>query len=207
MTLPPLAPVRFTNSSFGPVRPGSPALLLDRDGVLIENAATHVRQTHEVSLIPGAAEAVARVRALGYIPVVLSNQAMVARNLATHEQMLRVHEHVLALLAERGCHVAASYLCPHRGRDGCPCRKPGPGMARQAAAELGLDLSRSVLVGDALTDVEAARGCGARPHLVLTGRGRRQLAAADPRSLEDVVVLPDLRAVADRLEASVGAGG
>jgi D-glycero-D-manno-heptose 1,7-bisphosphate phosphatase len=86
----------------------------------------------------------------------------------------------------------AIYYCPHHPDDGCACRKPKPGLLLRAARELGLDLARSYLVGDAVSDVEAARAAGCCPILVLTGRGQEQQRLLRQRGLDRVPVVRDL---------------
>ena len=84
------------------------------------------------------------------------------------------------------------YLCPHRPDAGCDCRKPEPGMLLQAAAELGLDLPASVMIGDALSDAQAGQRAGTRAILVRTGRGQGQLAQMTPAERRHVPVVADL---------------
>jgi D-glycero-D-manno-heptose 1,7-bisphosphate phosphatase len=133
-------------------------------------------------LIPGAEEALRRLRAAGFRLVLMTNQAGVARGLLTEEDVRRVNERLQALLTQAGVPLDAVYYCPHHPEAGppayrreCLCRKPGPGMARQAADDLGLDAARSVVIGDHLSDVGVARHFpGMRAILVLTGHGAGQ---------------------------------
>ncbi|MGY0237016.1 D-glycero-alpha-D-manno-heptose-1,7-bisphosphate 7-phosphatase [Longispora urticae] len=182
---------------------GRPAIFLDRDGVLVENCDAYTRRPEDVVLLPGAAAAVRRIADLGHVPVIVSNQAVVGRGLITAEQARSVHAHVLDLLAAAGAPApAASYLCPHAAERGCPCRKPRPGLLHHAARRLGVDLSRSVMVGDALTDVLAAAAAGVPGLLVLTGRGRAQAALPDSARIVGDRVFPSLVEVADHLGAA-----
>jgi D-glycero-D-manno-heptose 1,7-bisphosphate phosphatase len=132
--------------------------------------------------------------------VIVTNQGGIGRGYMTEADLAAIHARMLAALEATGGKVEAVVHCPHAPADACPCRKPKPGMLQRAAAEHGLDLARSVFVGDHLTDVQAARAAGCRPVLVLTGRGRaaRATAAADPQ-LAGVVVLDDLPAAVDYL--------
>ncbi|MGE0555171.1 MAG: D-glycero-alpha-D-manno-heptose-1,7-bisphosphate 7-phosphatase [Gemmatimonadales bacterium] len=151
-----------------------PAVFLDRDGTIMEDTG-FVRDPASVKLIPGAAQAIARLAAAGYRIVVVTNQSGIARGLISIEQYQQVADRFLELLGDAGARVTATYLCPHHPSvDGaCECRKPALGNYRLAALEHDLDLTRSVWVGDRMTDLEPARAFEARGILVLTGRGAR----------------------------------
>lgn len=150
----------------------SGAVFLDRDGVLIENVDTYVRSTDDVVPIDGSAEALAALHAAGIVVVIVSNQSMVGRGLVPAERAEAIHRSVVeTMTTEHPGAVRASYLCLHAPEDGCRCRKPAPGLLEQAAEDLDIDLRASVVVGDAITDVEAARSAGSAAILVATGRG------------------------------------
>ncbi|MGW7541107.1 D-glycero-alpha-D-manno-heptose-1,7-bisphosphate 7-phosphatase [Streptomyces sp. NPDC054770] len=178
------------------------AVFLDRDGVLNADRPAYVRSRDDVELLAGAAAAVGRLADAGLAVVVVTNQQAVGKGVLTLEQAVDIQRHVLELLRRPHRPDPAWYLCPHLEREGCPCRKPAPGMLLRAARDLGLDLGRSVLVGDALTDLQAARRAGVSPYLVLTGRGRTQRARPDA-DLERVTVLPDLPRAADDIVRSL----
>ncbi len=154
-----------------------PAVFLDRDGVLIEDAH-YVGSPDRVCLIPGAAEAVAGLNRAGWAVVVVTNQAGVAKGYFTAAAVEAVHEFLAEQLAGYGARVDGFYYCPHHPegevtayRTRCACRKPEPGMIRAAAADLGLDPARSWMVGDRATDLEAGAAAGCRTVLVRTGYG------------------------------------
>jgi D-glycero-D-manno-heptose 1,7-bisphosphate phosphatase len=155
-----------------------PAVLLDRDGTLIEEVG-YVNHPSRVRLLPGAADAVRLLRAAGWVVAVVTNQAGLARGYLTQEVVDAANSELEAQLAEHGTRLDGLYLCPHHPTEGrgalrveCDCRKPRPGLLLQAAAELDIDLSRSFVVGDKPSDIEAAAAAGARGVLVLTGLGR-----------------------------------
>ncbi len=150
------------------------AVFLDRDGVIIGNRPDHVKTWAEVRFLDGAFDALSQLAALPLAVVVVSNQGAVGRGILTLEQAWEVQSKIVEAVRSRGGRVDASYLCPHHPDAGCACRKPAPGMLQQAARELGLDLERCWLVGDAVSDLQAARTVGARGILVRTGRGREQ---------------------------------
>lgn len=135
------------------------ALLLDRDGTIIVDVG-YPRDPDAVSLLPGAAEALREASSRGWALVVVSNQSGVARGLVTPDEAGRVQERVAAQLAAAGVRLDGAYFCFHGPDAGCRCRKPEPGMLEAAAADLGLELGASVMVGDKPSDVEAGRRAG-----------------------------------------------
>lgn len=131
------------------------ALFLDRDGTIIVDGH-YIGDPAAVVLIDGAADAIRTANARAIPVVVVTNQSGIGRGLISMEQYHAVHVRMTALLAEQKATVDASYHCPHwPERDGaCDCRKPGLGMHRQAATELGLDLAHSAYIGDRWRDIE-----------------------------------------------------
>lgn len=169
-----------------------PAIFLDRDGVINENRPDHVRTWDQVHFLPGVFDALRRLAASDYALVVVTNQSAVGRGLMTSQALQQINDGIVARVRAEGGRIDALYCCPHRPDEGCACRKPKPGMLLQAAADLGIDLSRSFLVGDAVTDVEAALAAGSRPFMVRTGRGEAQLAQLHRENHAAVVVVGDL---------------
>jgi D-glycero-D-manno-heptose 1,7-bisphosphate phosphatase len=171
-----------------------PAVFLDRDGT-INVDTVHVSSADTVRLIPGAAAAIARVNAAGVPVIVISNQSGIGRGLFTVEEYERVRARIDELLAAAGAHVLATYYCPHSpdAESPCECRKPGPGLYRQAAAEHGIDLARSWYVGDRLRDIQPARTFG----------GRGILVPRDTTPTADVIAARDGFALSTSLDAAV----
>ncbi len=150
------------------------AVFLDRDGVIIENRPDHVKSWSEVRFLPGVFQTLHKLSQSPLAIVIISNQGAVGRGLMTLETAWDLQRRIVAEIQEHGGRIDASYICPHHPHDGCDCRKPAPGLIRQASRELGLDLSASWLVGDAVTDLQAAAATGMRAVLVRTGRGEHQ---------------------------------
>jgi len=153
-----------------------PAVFLDRDGTLnVEK--NYLYRAEDFEFIPGAPEAVRMLNRAGLFVVVLTNQSGIARGYYSEADLHQLHRHIDTMLAAADARVDAWYYCPHHPegqepyRHVCDCRKPLPGMLFQAAAEHGIDLSRSWMVGDKAIDVEASGAAGCRPLLVLTGYG------------------------------------
>jgi D-glycero-D-manno-heptose 1,7-bisphosphate phosphatase len=156
-----------------------PAIFIDRDGVICHNRADYVKRWDEFVFLPGALEALARLARSPFVIVIITNQSGINRGKVTLEAVEDIHRRMLRAIEQAGGRVDAIYLCPHRPDEGCTCRKPLPGLLHRAAAELGLDLAQSFLIGDALEDIQAACAAGCQPYLVLTGRGQAHRAQAE----------------------------
>ncbi len=145
-----------------------PAVLLDRDGVLnrvfVRGGVTHPpAHPGEFELLPGVAEALERLHAAGLPLVVVTNQPDVARGTQTWERVEALNDLIRGQLP-----VLEVLTCCHDSSDGCGCRKPRPGLLLEAARWFDLDLSRSFMVGDRWSDVEAGRAAGCRTVLITT---------------------------------------
>ncbi len=143
-----------------------PALFLDRDGVINRRVVNgYVTDPASLEVLDVALEATRRAFDLGALLVVVSNQGCIAQGLATPGQVISVHAALLDQLHARSIDLDAIYWCPHHpsttdGTSLCGCRKPEPGMLTLAASELGIDLRRSVMVGDQPSDAGAAAAAG-----------------------------------------------
>lgn len=158
-----------------------PAIVFDVDGVLNEERPPKgTLRPDDVILVPGAADAVRRARAEGYITVAITNRPQVARGEITFEELDRILGRLETLLAERGGLLDRIYVCPHHPAPqcvtkiaelaiSCECRKPGPLLFRRALDDLPIDVSRSCAIGDSLRDIGAARAVGLPAFGVRTG--------------------------------------
>lgn len=176
-----------------------PAVFLDRDGVLNENRADYVLTWEQVTFLPGVFEALRRLAASSYAVVVVTNQSAVGRGLLRVDTLDAIHRGLVEAIHAAGGRVDAVYACPHAPAAACTCRKPRPGLLLQAAADLNLDLRHSWLIGDAVSDLEAAAAVGSRPLLVLSGRGARQRQGLAGAGLAHVPALADLPAAVARV--------
>lgn len=173
----------------------SPAIFLDRDGVIIENCANYVRSWEDVEFFPQALEALARIRACGYKIIVVTNQSVVGRGIITWETAVSLNNRILDVVRQHNGRVDDAYLCPDSPANPTGCRKPKPGMLLQAAEDHNLDLSQSFMIGDALTDVKAGRAAGVRQSvLLLSGRGQTQAALPEAETLAPISIYKDLKA-------------
>ena len=160
---------------------GQRAVFLDRDGVInraivVDGRPFPPASLDELEVLPGVADAIARLRAGGYAIVVVTNQPDVARGTQTRAAIEALHGRLAADLGLDDFRV-----CVHDDRDGCACRKPLPGLLHEAAAARGLDLQRSFMVGDRWRDVEAGRAAGCRTVFIDRHYAERQPERPDAR--------------------------
>jgi D-glycero-D-manno-heptose 1,7-bisphosphate phosphatase len=185
-----------------------PAVFLDRDGTVIEEVH-YIADPAHVRVLPGAADAIRSLHAAGYACVLITNQSAVGRGIAPPESIGLVQHEVERQLTAAGASIDGFYFCtePPQSSDRAtidhPDRKPGPGMLLRAARELDLDLGRSWMVGDMLSDLLAGRNAGCRAViLVRTGHGARSEPEAGPSADH---VADDLAAAAGHILRTTGA--
>jgi D-glycero-D-manno-heptose 1,7-bisphosphate phosphatase len=183
-------------------RSSTPAVFLDRDGVINVNRPDHVKSWTEFEFLPGALEALARLAALNLPVIVVTNQAIVNRGMVPQPVVDEINCRMAAEIVRAGGRIDAVVYCPHRPEEACQCRKPQPGLLLEAARRYRLDLRRSVLVGDALSDIEAGQAAGCQTILVLTGRGAEQHALAARQGRNGYLVAQDLGEAVELLVAA-----
>ncbi|MDP2811458.1 MAG: D-glycero-beta-D-manno-heptose 1,7-bisphosphate 7-phosphatase [Rhodocyclaceae bacterium] len=167
-------------------------ILLDRDGVINFDSDQYIKSPDEWRPIPGSLEAIARLTQWGYRVVVATNQSGIGQGLFEMDTLNAIHEKMIKAAAQLGGRIDAVFFCPHTNGDQCACRKPKPGMLDQIAARYNIDLAGVPAVGDSLRDLQAALSVGARPMLVLTGKGQK--TRLDPALPPGTPVFPDLAA-------------
>jgi D-glycero-D-manno-heptose 1,7-bisphosphate phosphatase len=163
-----------------------PAVFLDRDGTIIDDIG-YLADPAGISFYPGVPEALKRLQDRGYLLVVITNQSGIGRGFFDEETALAVNLTMLKNLREKGVVPAAIYYCPHHSEDNCRCRKPDLLMVERALGDLGIDSSRSWMVGDIDKDVQTAINAGFRPILVETGKVEKGDVPLDVKRCETVV--------------------
>ncbi|MGH7174516.1 MAG: D-glycero-alpha-D-manno-heptose-1,7-bisphosphate 7-phosphatase [Gemmataceae bacterium] len=166
-------------------------MLLDRDGTLIDERH-YLARVEDVALLPAAARGLRLLSHVGLGLAVLTNQSGLSRGYFDQTTLNTIHAHLTRLLANEGVSLAGIYVCPHVPGDGCDCRKPQPGLAHRAAAELKFDPATSFVIGDKPCDIELGRRLGATTFLVRTGYG----AHSEQEGLRADYIVDDLLAAA-----------
>jgi D-glycero-D-manno-heptose 1,7-bisphosphate phosphatase len=152
-----------------------PFIILDRDGVINHDSVDYIKSPAEWLPIVGSLEAIARFNQAGYKVIIATNQSGLARGYYDEATLQQIHDKFISLLTAAGGQVQEIFFCPHHPDDKCTCRKPKPGMLHDIAKKYGVDLSRTIFIGDSLSDVQVAQHAGCEPVLVLTGNGQRTL--------------------------------
>jgi len=172
-------------------------VILDRDGTINQDSDQYIKSPAEWKPIPGSLEAIARLTQGGWRIVVATNQSGIARGLFDMATLNAIHAEMHRAVNQAGGRIDAIFFCPHAADASCECRKPKPGLLREIGARMGVELAGVPMIGDSLRDLEAAVAAGAKPHLVLTGKGKKTRDAGGlPAGTE---VAADLAAIASRL--------
>ena len=177
------------------------AVFLDRDGTIVEEAG-YPDSLERLVFFPFTVDAVRTLNDGGFAVVVVTNQSGIARGIVPESFVAEAHRYIADRMQAGGARIDAFYYCRHHPdaidpslRGPCDCRKPQPGLLRRAAADLGLDVARSFVVGDRWKDLGAAQAVGARGVLVRTGVGRDEEPQHGAR-IPGSVVVDDLAAAA-----------
>jgi D-glycero-D-manno-heptose 1,7-bisphosphate phosphatase len=164
------------------------AVFLDRDGTMIRDVG-YLYHPDEIDFFPWTVDVIRALSAAGFAVVVTTNQSGIARGLFSEAQLAAIHGAMARVLDAGGALVRAYYYCPHHPNGTvpafakvCDCRKPAAGMVERASRELGLDPTRSFVIGDTWLDIGLAKSCGAKGVLVRTGAG----AKAEQRPMPDL---------------------
>jgi D-glycero-D-manno-heptose 1,7-bisphosphate phosphatase len=164
--------------------------LLDRDGVVVVNRRENIKRPDQLTLIDGAAEAIAQLNQAGVTVAICTNQPEVGRGAMTRRELDVVHAGLEAMLRERGAAVDRIFACTSVFK--CPERKPAPGMLLEALATYGAGPAETPFVGDQIDDMQAAFHAGCQRVLVRTGLGNKTLADKLPDYVMPFAVYADL---------------
>lgn len=173
-------------------------VILDRDGVINQDSDEFIKSAAEWVPLPGSIDAVARLSAAGYTVAIASNQSGIGRGLFRRDALYAMHRKLRRLAAAAGGRVDKIVYCPHAPGAGCDCRKPRPGLLKRIGAYYGCALDGVPVIGDSLRDLQAAAAVGARPVLVLTGKGRMARRELDRQGIT-AEVFDDLSSAVDAL--------
>jgi len=174
-------------------------VILDRDGVINLDSEQYIKSPEEWTPIAGSLEAIARFTQAGFRVVVATNQSGIGRGLFDMATLNAMHDKMHKAVNQLGGRIDAVFFCPHAQDAGCACRKPRPGMLLEIAERFNIPLAGVPAIGDSLRDLQAASAAGARPILVLTGKGELTLKSGGlPEGTE---IHQDLAAAAMALAA------
>ena len=138
------------------------AIFLDRDGVLNKERKDYVKSLEELEIFPQIVQPIKKFNELGYLVIVITNQSAINRGLTTHENVIKIHQHIQEFLISQKAKIDDFYYCPHRPDENCDCRKPKPSLLEKAAEDLKIDLKLSWMIGDRDSDMEAAQQAGCK---------------------------------------------
>ncbi|MGH8461380.1 MAG: D-glycero-beta-D-manno-heptose 1,7-bisphosphate 7-phosphatase [Stenotrophobium sp.] len=176
-------------------------VILDRDGVINEDSDDYIKSVAEWQPIPGSLEAIARLCQAGYRVFIASNQSGIGRGLFDYDALFAMNDRLQKLVGELGGRIDGMEFAPEAPEQATDMRKPNPGMLKDLARRLQVNLEDVCFVGDKGDDIDAARAAGACPVLVLSGRGLR---TKRERDLAGVPVFMDLSAFSTALIAAGG---
>jgi len=165
------------------------AVFFDRDGTLNEEKGDYITRYEDIKIYPFAFEAVRIVNSLGFLAIVTTNQAGVAKGLLKEEDVEEIHRKMKEEFEKNNAKISAFYYCPahpDHSKEGLDCRKPLIGMALKAKEEFGIDLEKSFVIGDKVEDILFAKNFGGKGILVLTGYGRKS-----KEEIERIGINPD----------------
>ncbi len=168
------------------------AVFLDRDGVINEDTG-YVYRKEDFIFTDGIFDFCKRMQSLGYLLIVVTNQSGIGRGYYTHEDFHHLTTWMIKKFSEKDIDITDVYYCPHLPNDKCNCRKPQPGMILKAANEHCIDLKRSVLVGDKLSDIQAAQKAGVSETILIDSNpSNSQNPSENYRQVDTIKALNDI---------------
>ena len=138
------------------------AVFLDRDGVINKERKDYVKNLNEFIILKGISKAIKLLKHENFLVIIITNQSAINRKLLTVDELNKIHNHLQNILKKDNTICDAIYYCPHKPDENCNCRKPKPGLLLRAAQENNIDLQKSFLIGDSMTDIEAASAAGCK---------------------------------------------
>lgn len=152
------------------------AVFLDRDGTINLNEPEFVHKKEDFKFLPGVIPALKRLSKTDYMLIITTNQSGIGRGYYTEKDLQKLHQWMLGKLKKEKIRIDKIYYCPHHPKDNCSCRKPKPGMIEKAVKDLGIDLSKSWLVGDSERDIQVGREMNLKT--ILLGKDAKDLKEA-----------------------------
>jgi len=173
-------------------------VILDRDGVINRETGNFVKSLDEWQVLDGSLDAIARLTQQGCRVFVATNQSGIARGLYTVKTLEQIHQRMLNQVRQHKGEINGIYYCPHVDSDDCDCRKPKSGLLRQISQDHGVDLSKSIMIGDSIRDLQAGLGAGAYAALICSDQKLiTRLKCELNKPLRKVTVYDDLAGFTD----------
>ena len=173
-------------------------LFLDRDGTINEEV-DYLSSPHQVRLIPRAAQAIREANTLGITVIIVSNQSGIARGIFTEHDLKEVNTTLHDMLEREHAHIDAHYYCPHLPEGtispyniDCGCRKLNTGMLERAQKEFNIDLAKSFVIGDKISDIQTGNNAESQSILILTGHGKDQVNLVQKQNVSVEYIANDL---------------
>ena len=138
------------------------AIFLDRDGVINKERKDYVKSVEEFQIIDNIPKVIKILKEKGFVVIVITNQSAINRGLVTIETLNEIHNHLQKILKDNNTSIDDFYFCPHIPDENCQCRKPNPGMLIKAVQDHDIDMNQSFMIGNSLTDVQAAQKAGCK---------------------------------------------
>lgn len=186
------------------------AVFLDRDGTINKDVG-YPDSYKKINIYSYSYEAVKKIKQAGFLAVIITNQSGVGRGLIKEESLKDIHVKMREAFARRGISIDGIYYCPHYAlsenpeyKDECGCRKPQPGMAMQAAADLDIDTAHSYMIGDKVEDILFGINIKAKPILVLTGYGNTSKKQLEEKGVHPAYIAKTLLAAAEWIAQQEG---
>ena len=138
------------------------AVFLDRDGVINKERKDYVKSIEEFQILNNIPKSIKMLKEKGFLVIVITNQSAINRGLITIETLNEIHNYLQNFLKENNTSIDDFYFCPHRPDENCQCRKPNPGMLIKAVQDYNIDMNQSFMIGNSLTDIQAAQKSGCK---------------------------------------------
>jgi D-glycero-D-manno-heptose 1,7-bisphosphate phosphatase len=183
-----------------------PTVFLDRDGVINRDSTDYVTAWDQFHFLPGSLEAICCLTRAGMTVMVITNQSAIGRGMMEIATLESMHRNLCRAVAAQGGHIEAIYYCPHHPDDACTCRKPKPGLIRQAQQQYGLDLAAATMIGDSARDIECGIGAGCGRTILVRSGLHDALPVLAAQGLRPDWVADDLAAAVNWLLGGAGPG-
>ena len=161
----------------------SRVVFLDRDGVINKERKDYVKNLDEFEIFNGVPKAIKILKEKNFLVIIITNQSAINRNLLTSDKLDEIHNYLQENLKKDNTSFDAIYYCPHKPEENCKCRKPKPGLLLRAAEEHSIDMENSFLIGDSMTDIEAADAAGCKGILLKENQSLLQIVENLPVNL------------------------